>query len=70
MKIEEYLKTLKARCAKEKKPRLLSHKLHHALAEIVKRSHEQDADQDLDFDEEEQQDRRRLSVPSAVDLVL
>ena len=69
MQIDQYLKTLKARCVKEKKPKRITHRLHHTLAEIVKRSHEQEHDVDL-FDEEDRQDRRRLSVPSAMDLVL
>jgi hypothetical protein len=67
MKIDDYLKTLKTRCAKEKKPRRISHRLHHRLAEIVKQSHEEPVDL---YDEDEQKDRRRLSAPSAVDLVL
>lgn len=69
MKIDQYLKTLRTRCKKEKKPKRISHGLHHKLAEIIVQSHAVDEDLDL-FDEEEQKDRRRLSVPSVVDLVL
>ena len=69
MKLDQYLKNLKTRCAKEKKPRRISHRLHHRLGEIVTQSHEQEEDLDLS-DEDGQQDRRRLSVPSVVDLVL
>lgn len=67
MKLDDYLKTLKTRCVKEKKPRRISHGLHHKLAEIIRQSHQEPHDF---LDDDEQGDRRRLSVPSVMDLVL